>query len=506
MSWLTPTGTWLRKEGGAVVRAPAGPLEPALEEALRAGGGLVVLGVFGSGKTEMARRVGARLGVPVIPLRVVARARDREATLAALLGASEAAILDGLDEIGRPDDTGAAAFVAWITSRVRRWVLTSRPGHVRTDLSDADPNQVDLFHLPIVELAPYAVPPEAPYFCAENAVLLSLWLRGARGDTPAALVASHLPVNAIDALEDLAWRSLVDPDRSLEGGSFRADELVGPPWLFVEDLDGRHRFGHRSLYDALVARRLARLLPLDQGHGPNALTGLTLPGAVRTFLAGAFGGWDSDAVDVHVPRGNFVRGGARSGDERPLVVAHLPAPVRVARLPVSNAEFQRFLDEAGARPPGLSVLAHWRGARCPAAIADHPVMHLRPSDCDAYAAWAGARLPTADEWEKAVRGWDGRNYPWGDRFDPALANTAESGRDATAPVHAHPQGPLCGAIGDVFECTASAYRDRPDRGRVVMGGSFAHPALRASLRLSHTLSGHLRIGLRLTRDTMRADE
>ncbi len=504
MHWLTPTGTWIRREGAAVVRAPAGPIEPLVEAALRDGAGLVVLGVFGSGKTELARRVGARLSVPVVPLRIVARAADPAATLAALLGGSDAAILDGLDEIGRPDDTGAAAFFAWVVARVPRWVLTSRPGHVRTDLADPDPGQVDCLHLPMVEIAPYPVPPDAPAFCGDNAVLLSLWLRGARGDTPAALVEHHLaPTGAVEPLEELAWRSLVDPDRSHEGGSFRAGELRGlPAWLFVEDLDGRHRFGHRSLYDALVARRLARRLAAGQGHGPDDLTGLVLSGAMRAFLAGAFPGWSADAEWVTVPRGNFVSGGARGSDERPLVIRHLPADLLVARRPVTNAAFQAFLDATGPRPPWVERLSHWGGGRCPAKLADHPVMMLRPTDCDDYAAWAGARLPTADEWEKAVRGWDGRNYPWGDRFDPTRANTAEGGREATASVETHAQGSgLFGAIGDAFECTASRYRERPDRGRVVMGGSYAHTALRASLRLSHTLSGRLKIGLRLARDS-----
>jgi formylglycine-generating enzyme required for sulfatase activity len=502
MDWIPPTGTWIRREGGAIVRTPAGALEPLVEAAIRDGTGLVLLGVFGSGKTELARRVGARVGVPVVPLRVVARAKDRAATLAALLGGSDAAILDGLDEIGRPDDDGAAELVAWLTARVRRWVLTSRPGHVRTDAAEPDPGQVDCFHLPMVEIAPYPVPEGAPAFCADNAVLLSLWLRGARGDTPAALVEDHLSgTGAVDALEALAWASLVDPDRSHEGGSFRAEDLAGlPARLFVEDLDGRWRFGHRSLYDALVARRLARRLAAAQGGDPDDLTGLVLSGAMRAFLAGAFDGWTSDDTWLHVPRGNFVSGGARGADERPLVVKHLAHPVALARYAVTNGQFQGFLDATGPRPPWVERLSHWRGGRCPPDLADHPVMMLRPEDCDAYAAWAGARLPSADEWEKAVRGWDGRHFPWGDRFESARANTADSGRDRTAPVTTYPQYGLYGAIGDAFECTSGYYRDRTDRGRVVMGGSFAHGPIRASLRLSHTLSGRLKIGLRLARD------
>lgn len=500
MSWMPPQATWLRRDRHQVVREPAGPLEPLMVRTLREAGRLVVLGAFGSGKTEVSRRVGAAMGVPVVPLRVVARAPDPDATLRTLLGTAEVAILDGLDEIGRPHAAGVAELVERVTAPLRGWVLTSRPGHVRTDLGEPDPTQLDAFHLPLVEIAPYPVPAEAPAVCADNPVLLSLWLQGARGDTPRAIAEAWLgATGVVDALEELAWRSFRDPGRSHEGGSFRAGDVAGlPPRLFVEDLDGWRRFGHRSLYDALVARRLGRRLAEAQGQGPDDLTGVALSGAMRAFLVGPFPGWAHDAAWVHVPRGNFVSGGARSSDERPLVVRHLPAPVRVARRPVTDAEFARFLAATGPRPPWLELLAHWRDGAPVPGTGDHPVHHLRPEDAEAYAAWAGAALPAADAWEKAARGWDGRNYPWGDAFDPARANTAESGRERTAPVEAHPQGSgLYAMIGDVFEYTASPYRDRPDRGRVVMGGSYAHTALRASLRLSHTLSGRLKCGLRL---------
>lgn len=502
MSWMTPEATWIRREGDHLRREPAGPLEALMVTALREGGGLVVLGAFGSGKTETSRRVGRALGVPVVPLRVVARAADPDQALDELLGGAEVAILDGLDEIGRPHTAGVTEFVDRVLRRVRRWVLTSRPGHVRTDLAEQDPTQVDCFRWPLVEIAPYALPPGAPACCADNPVLLALWLRGARGDTPRALAASHLEATgAVDALEALAWRSFVDPERSFEGGSFRREDLAGlPDGLFVEDLDGRWRFGHRSLYDALVARHLGRRLEAGQGGGPDELTGLALSGAMRAFLVGPFPGWACDDVAVWVPRGNFVSGGARSADERPCVVRHLPAPVRLARRAVTNAEFHRFLRETGPRPPSFELLAHWRDGAPRAGEADHPVYSLRPEDAEAFARHAGAELPAADAWEKAARGWDGRFFPWGDAFDPTRANTAESGRERTTPVDQFPQGSgLYGMIGDVFEYTASAYRDRPDRGRVVMGGAFTHTALRASLRLSHTLSGRLKCGLRLCR-------
>lgn len=53
----------------------------------------------------------------------------------------------------------------------------------------------------------------------------------------------------------------------------------------------------------------------------------------------------------------------------------------------------------------------------PQKVRRRKVANAGQSEAWDFCEYIGGRLPTADEWEKAARGTDGRLYPWGDEWD-----------------------------------------------------------------------------------------
>jgi formylglycine-generating enzyme required for sulfatase activity len=90
---------------------------------------------------------------------------------------------------------------------------------------------------------------------------------------------------------------------------------------------------------------------------------------------------------------------------------------------VTNAQYMEFVKATGHRVP-----YHWttNGNKIPEGRENHPVVHVSWEDAKTYCDWCFKRLPTEAEWEKAAS-WDMKNgkqreYPWGDKYDPELAN------------------------------------------------------------------------------------
>lgn len=113
---------------------------------------------------------------------------------------------------------------------------------------------------------------------------------------------------------------------------------------------------------------------------------------------------------VWIPGGKFLYG----SEKKP---AELPG-FSLARYPVTNAQFAKFLSESKYAPPkehgdNTPFLSHWTKGAPPKGKEKHPVTFVSLFDALEYCKWAGLWLPTEWMWEKAARGPDGRPYPWG---------------------------------------------------------------------------------------------
>ena len=95
----------------------------------------------------------------------------------------------------------------------------------------------------------------------------------------------------------------------------------------------------------------------------------------------------------------------------------------LAKYPVTNEEYKRFIDATGHPAPESNVYGSryrlWNGRIFPPEIARQPVVNVSWHDAVAYCHWLGRqyRLPTEEEWELAARGGlQKKPYPWGDKI------------------------------------------------------------------------------------------
>jgi formylglycine-generating enzyme required for sulfatase activity len=187
---------------------------------------------------------------------------------------------------------------------------------------------------------------------------------------------------------------------------------------------------------------------------------------------------------------------------------------RLERLLFELDEAQALYDREYLRHSiGVSTLFH------PADMSHLPIL-------ERYISWLSEkegqtyRLPTEFEWEYAATGGDGRRYPWGDKWQQGLANTAELGINTTLPVfvelckQSETKFPIVGMAGNVEEITSSEHKsydqnaaseldgfaDLDPAHRVVRGGSFSKWRDLASCQRRHSIWVGSAFGARLVRE------
>ena len=219
----------------------------------------------------------------------------------------------------------------------------------------------------------------------------------------------------LPAKEQLLAQVAQDSDENLlllsgTGGTLRHDPLLENEYIehFLIQHHGMHvetmlmvltqRAITRHRSDYLAGRRLLARAPVS---------------ALRHLSAGEYGvgGEAPAAFDNELPAGRVRM-----------------AAFRIAREPVSNAEYLAFIEAGGYNEPahwsedgwqwreanGITHPDHWRqdargwwygiGVDGPQDLDPAaPVMGLSHYEASAYAAWAGARLPHEHEWEIACR-------------------------------------------------------------------------------------------------------
>lgn len=236
-------------------------------------------------------------------------------------------------------------------------------------------------------------------------------------------------------------------------------------------------------------------------------------------------GWQPDDLDkfVTIPIGPFLY-----QDRRKLEIKE---PYAISKHPITNLQFRRFIEAKGyerrefwseegwawrtgtydskatedyekrwleQRPPEKRHEPFWwHDMKWNNPLA--PVVGVSWFEAEAYCNWLAKelnkpiRLPTEEEWERAARHTDGREYPWGNTFDRNRLNCAEFWGErndldwnkwveakgyetaSTTIVGQFTEGNSIAGIsdmsGNVWEWTNSWY-DKERRWRTVRGGSW----------------------------------
>lgn len=180
--------------------------------------------------------------------------------------------------------------------------------------------------------------------------------------------------------------------------------------------------------EQLAANQALKTKPAPQ---PKSITETPKPLPVRQTKSQTFGDkltFSNGMEFMCVPAAKFIMGSDNGhSDEKPQHTVDIPYDYWMGRYPVTNEQYNAYVTAKKIDHP----VSNWEEKK------DHPVVSVRWSDAMKYCEWLNQiqssefknqnmeiRLPTEAEWERAARGTDGREFPWGNLFDINKCNTS----------------------------------------------------------------------------------
>ena len=192
-------------------------------------------------------------------------------------------------------------------------------------------------------------------------------------------------------------------------------------------------------------------------------------------------------IMVYVPDGQFTMGSDNNIDEKPVHQVNTNA-YWIDQTEVTNGMYILCVNSGNCSE-------HTRNASFSRAkyygeneFSNYPVLQITWNQAASYCKWIGGRLPSEAEWEKASRGTDERQYPWGNQIDSTFANYGRFVGDTTSSGFYLTGASIYGVldlVGNASEWVNSLYkrypfdandgREDPNAAgaRVIRGGSWS---------------------------------
>jgi formylglycine-generating enzyme required for sulfatase activity len=245
--------------------------------------------------------------------------------------------------------------------------------------------------------------------------------------------------------------------------------------------------------------------PEQAATGDVAVSGKIAPPAPEFFKPTEVKHPQEGAAMMMIPAGEFTMGSDKYSAEQPVQKIFLDQ-YYIDKYLVTNAQYQKFVEangyETDAEKAGAGMVrigrrwkkvpeANWKTPDGLSSIdgrEDSPVSQVSYNDALSYCKWAGKDLPTEAQWEKAARGPEANEYPWGNEEPDTTTANFDNLVGTVTPVDKFEKGKSYYGVydmaGNVYQWTKDWYAKGvqrnaknptgPESGkeRVIKGGSF----------------------------------